>query len=51
MLFAPPIFSTSSLKAEEVGSSERLVTFYWTTQPQLQKSSLNLVIVRVIQNT
>jgi len=51
MLFAQLIFTTSPLKAEEVGSSERLVSFCSNTQPQLQKSSLNLVIVRVIQNT
>jgi len=50
MLFAPPIFTTS-LKTEEVRSSEKLVSFYWTTDPQLQNSSLNLVIVTVIQNT
>jgi len=51
MVFTPPIFTTSSLNAEEVGSSERLVSFYWTTDPQLQNSSLILVIVRVIQST
>ena len=44
-------FTTSSLKEEEVVSSETVVSFCWATDPQFQNSTLNLVIVRVIQNT